>query len=151
MPSAFLLPLTMSILAGSMIVLQAPINARLGDHMGGPLVAAFFSFFTGTILLGCVLLALRKPILLENISLTSPWMWIGGTLGTMFVFTTIFVVPKLGAAGMIALIICGQILFSLIVDHYGFLLPQSTPISPVRIAGAVLLIISVAMIMAPKF
>jgi hypothetical protein len=46
---------------------------------------------------------------------------------------------------------CGQILFSLAVDHYGFLLPEATPLSPIRIAGAVLLVISVAMIMAPKF
>jgi transporter family-2 protein len=42
-------------------------------------------------------------------------------------------------------------LFSLAVDHYGFLLPEATPLSPIRIAGAVLLVISVAMIMAPKF
>ena len=44
-----LLAMFASLLAGSMIAFQAPINARLGNVIGGPLVAIFFSFAVGAV------------------------------------------------------------------------------------------------------
>jgi len=143
-------PALLSLFAGAMIVLQAPINARLGSVMGGPLVAAFLSFLTGTLALGLCLLVLRKSVAISQITHTSPWMWVGGVLGAILVFTTIFAVPRLGATAMFALVIGGQVLFSLILDHYGFLLPQATAISPLRLLGAGLLVSGIALIVAPK-
>ena len=145
-----LLPAIISAAAGAMLVIQAPINAKLGTVMGGPLVGAFLSFFTGTIVLGIMLMVMRKSILVANITQTQIWMWIGGTLGAALVFTTVYAVPKLGTASMIALIISGQILFSLITDHFGFLLPNAIPVTPARILGALLLLAGVGLIIFPK-
>lgn len=138
--SPFATAALLSFAGGAMIVLQAPINARLGGLMGGPLCAAFLSFLTGLLALGIALLAVRKPVLVSQIGATAPWMWIGGLMGAAFVATTIFAVPRLGAGLMVALIIAGQMCFSLLIDHYGFLVPQPHPASLLRILGAGLVI-----------
>lgn len=137
---AFLTAAFLSFAAGAMIVMQAPINARLGGFMGGPLPAAFLSFLIGLLALGLFLLISRKPILLGNIGQTAPWMWIGGLMGAAFVSTTIFAVPRLGAGLMVALIIAGQMSFAIAMDHYGFLVPQAHAASILRILGGAMVV-----------
>ena len=147
-----LLPsIVMSVMGGILFALQSPINARLGNAMGGPLTGAFLSFLTGTVVLSAVLLLQRKPILVSNITQTPWWMWIGGTLGAFMVFAAAYSVERLGSAAMLALIIAGQIIASLVIDHYGILVHNPVPVSPIRIAGAVLLLTGVVLILYPKF
>lgn len=147
-----LLPsIVMSVMGGILFALQSPINARLGNAMGGPLTGAFLSFLTGTVVLSAVLLLQRKPILVSNITQTPWWMWIGGTLGAFMVFAAAYSVERLGSAAMLALIIAGQIIASLVIDHYGILVHNPVPVSPIRIAGAVLLLAGVVLILYPKF
>lgn len=142
---AFLAAAFISFVGGAMIVMQAPINARLGSIVGGPLWAAFFSFLCGVIALGLTLLITRKPLPFDNIGQTQGWMWIGGVMGAAFVVTTIFAVPRLGAGLMIALIIAGQLSFAILMDHYGFLVPER-PVTTLRIAGAALVMAGAFMI-----
>ena len=147
-----LLPsIVMSVMGGVLFALQSPINARLGNAMGGPLVGAFLSFLTGTIILSVILLMQRKTIPLTNITQTPWWLWIGGTLGAFMVFAAAYSVERLGSAAMLALIIAGQIIASLVIDHYGILVHNPVPVSPIRIAGAAMLLGGVIMILYPKF
>lgn len=146
-----LLAIILSFGGGLLFALQPPINARLGQVMGGPLSGAFLSFLTGTILLGVLMLIVRKPVLFTNTAQTTPWMWLGGALGAFLVFTSTYAVPRLGTAGMIALIIAGQILASLVIDHFGILLPQAVPVTPLRLLGAAMLLGGVMLIFLPKF
>lgn len=147
-----LLPaIAMSFAGGALFALQAPINMRLGQMMGGPLAGAFLSFFTGTILLSIMLAAQRKPVLISQIGQTSPWMWLGGALGAFMVFASVYAVGRLGSAAMLALIIGGQILASLLIDHYGLMVAQAVPLSPLRVAGAAVMVVGILMILYPKF
>ena len=132
--------------AGVFIALQAPINSRLGDFMGGPVAAAFISFLTGMIGLGLFMLLTKQSINLSEILNTAPWMWIGGLLGAYLVASTIFAVPVLGAGLMVACLIAGQLAASLIIDHFGILLPEARPITPGRLAGALCLLAGVILI-----
>lgn len=147
-----LLPsIIMSVTGGVLFALQSPINARLGNAMGGPLTGAFLSFLTGTVVLSAILLIQRKPIPVGNIAQTPWWLWIGGTLGAFMVFAAAYSVERLGSAAMLALIIAGQIITSLVIDHYGILVHNPVPVSPIRIMGAVLLLTGVVLILYPKF
>lgn len=134
-----------AVLAGSMIAFQAPLNAKLGSIMGGPLVATFFSFATGTIILGIVLAASGNWPRFSEIGATAPWMWAGGLLGAIFVFTSISVVPVLGAALMISLFVAGQLFGALVIDRTGFLLPAQIDIGWERILALVLIIAGAAL------
>lgn len=132
-----------SFIAGSMIAFQSPINAKLGSIMGGPLVAAFISFASGTIALGLLISLTGQWPRLTEIYQTAPWMWIGGILGAMFVFTSISVVPFLGAALMISLFVAGQLAGALIIDKTGFLLPHSIDIGWERMLAVALILAGV--------
>lgn len=140
-----LLLIIASLLAGSMIAFQSPINAKLGSLTGGPLIAAFYSFLIGTIALGALLIVTGQIPKMADIIKTDSWMWVGGLLGAIFVFTSISVVPHLGAALMIALFIAGQLIGALIIDKTGFLLPAPIEINWQRIV-AVILVMSGALL-----
>src|SRR5919108_3997232 len=74
------------------------------------------------------------------------WVWIGGILGAFYVLGSIVTAPKLGAATLVALILAGQAIASLLVDHYGWVGFEGHPITLVRVAGVVLLAGGVALV-----
>lgn len=134
-----------ALLGGSMIAFQSPINAKLGGVMGGPLVAAFCSFAVGTLMLGILMVVTGNLPRMGEINQTASWMWVGGILGAIFVYTSISVVPVLGAALMISLFIAGQLIGALIIDKTGFLLPMSIDIGWERIVALVLIMAGVVL------
>lgn len=140
-----ILSILAALFAGSMIAFQAPINARLGGVMGGPLVATFCSFAVGTFVLGILMVATGNMPRFGEIGHTQGWMWIGGLLGAIFVFVSISVVPVLGAALMISLFVAGQLIGALIIDKTGFLLPQQVDIGWERILALALILAGVAL------
>ena len=129
-----------ALFAGAMIAFQAPINAKLGSVMGGPLVATFCSFAVGTLILGILMVAGGHVPRIEQVSQTQLWWWAGGILGAILVYISISVVPILGAALMIALFVAGQLIGALIIDKTGFLLPIQIDIGWERIAALVLIL-----------
>ena len=141
-----ILAMIAAVAAGAFIAFQSPINAKLGSIIGGPLVAAFISFLIGTIFLGILLLVTRQFPDLSQLSKTQIWMFVGGLLGAGMVFTTLSVVPILGSALMVSLLVTGQMMSALYIDKTGFLLPQSYDISWERILGATLVVIGMILI-----
>jgi len=129
-----------SVFAGSMIAFQAPINHKLGSFMGGPLVAAFCSFAVGTVILGLLVVLTGNTPRPEQFTRPEIWMWAGGLLGSIFVFTSITAVPILGSALMLSLFIMGQLMGALIIDKTGFLLPMQIEIGWERILALFLIL-----------
>lgn len=126
--------------AGLVLTVQVGVNATLRAGLGNPFIAALASFLVG--LAGLALfLALTRASLPTRaaVSAVPLWAWAGGLLGAFYVASTIIVGPRLGAAALLALSVLGQLLASIVVDHYGWLgFPQHS-ISLARILGAVLL------------
>ncbi|MBW4518727.1 MAG: DMT family transporter [Scytolyngbya sp. HA4215-MV1] len=77
-------------------------------------------------------------------------MWIGGCLGKLYVWSTIFATPKIGAALALALTIAGQMIAALFLDHYGAIGLTKYAASPTRIAGAVLVVLGVSLVAYAK-
>ena len=129
----------MAILAGISVPTQAGINAQLGLWTRSPVLASTISFAVGTLTLVLYSLAARIPLPTLAAAGNHPWwVWFGGMLGAFFVTATIILVPKLGATSMVALILAGQMLASLLLDHFGLLGYPLHPINLGRIAGVVL-------------
>lgn len=145
-----LFPIVAALIAGSMIAFQSPINAKLGNFMGGSLVAAFCSFATGTIILGLILILTGNLPRISEMQNTTLWMWAGGLLGAIFVSISISVVPILGSALMISLFVTGQLLGALAIDKTGFLLPTQTDIGWERILAVCLIISGVLLFMRSR-
>ena len=141
-----LFPMLLIILAGGATALQAPTNARLMTAVGSPVNAAFVSFAVGTVALGLMAVLFQtRPDMVAARSL--PWYaWIGGLYGVVFVIAATWGVPRLGVALTITLMVAGQLLISLILDHFGAFGAPQQPINRGRLAGVALVIGGVLMV-----
>lgn len=134
------------VMAGGAAALQAPTNARLAGALASPINAAFVSFAVGTAALGLLAAALNvRPEATAVRAL--PWYaWIGGLYGAIFVTASAWAVPRLGVAMTITLMVAGQLMVSLTLDHFGALGVPQTPISLTRLAGVALVVAGVVLV-----
>ena len=134
--TSILFYILLAMLAGLCVPAQAGINAQLNGWTRSPVLAAAISFAVGTVALFGYALLSRIP-LPPFASLTGYpwWIWLGGLLGAFFVAITLVLVSKLGATAMLALVVAGQMLASLFLDHFGLLGYQMHPINLWRVTG----------------
>ena len=133
---------------GAMLPMQGLVNARLATALHGPVMAAFVSFLVGSVVLGTWLLASRTPWGPVADARFPPWIWIGGVLGAVYVAVFTLLIPRVGAATAICLAVFGQVVASMLLDHYGVLQAQR-PADWTRVAGAVLVLAGVLLVAAP--
>ena len=105
-------------LAGGIAVgTQAPVAGAMGDRVGGA-ASSFIVHLGGTIASLVLLIARRGEEIHEWRNL--PWYMLGcGALGIVFYLSITHTIPRLGATSAIALIIVGQLLAGLVIDHFG--------------------------------
>ncbi len=132
----------LGIASGAFIAIQAPINSQLARGLGLPVAAAAFSFLSGAIVLGIATLVVTRG---QGISLDwkapAPWLFVaGGILGGSYVTISTLLIPRIGAAALMAFLVAGQLLAGMVLDRVGFLGMAVREISLGRVTGAVLLL-----------
>lgn len=130
--------------AGACIALQASANGAFRKNLNDPWFAAFFSI-CGTFVTAVLCMSIGRPTppSLETLRSTAWWNWIGGPLGALIVLAGAALTPRLGAAAFIALVVGGQLLCSMLLDHFALMGLPEQPISPGRVLGAVLVVLGV--------
>ena len=108
----------LGVLAGVFLAAQAPINAQLARGLGLPVAAAAFSFLSGAIVLGIATLLVTRA---QGISLDwkapAPWLFVaGGVLGGAYVTIATILIPRVGAAAVMAFLVAGLLGLLLIQD-----------------------------------
>jgi transporter family-2 protein len=136
--------IVLAVFAGMCNGFQAPVNAALGKFVG-VVESSCISFTVGALSLLAVALVAGQGSLLR-IGDAPPNLWIGGLLGAFFVTTALFVVPKIGAAVMIASVITGQMTAALIIDQVGLLGIPKNPIDLYRIGGLACLAVGIKLL-----
>ena len=133
--------------AGSCIALQAAANGNLRENIKSPLFASYFSI-CGTILIATLtMLIIRPPVPASAAIRDTPWWnWIGGPLGALIVLAGAALTRELGAAVFIALVVGGQLLCSLFLDHFALMGLEQKVITPGRVLGALLVLAGVVCI-----
>lgn len=125
---------------GALMPVQASINAELSRLIQNPFMGALISFAFGTLALGLVVLSRGIPQEeIKRLVHAPPHLFIGGVLGALFVGSSIFLIPKLGATTMIGAFVTGQLLMSLAIDHFALFGVPHNPISLTRTLGVFLL------------
>lgn len=138
----FFIPLALGI--GVAMAFQTAINTQLREYLNSPIQAAFLSFLTGTIILAIMVFFQSAPKPSFDSITHIPWyLWLGGLLGVYAISVSIYAAPKLSLLTLSGLIIFGQILMSMIVDHFGFLGGEKTPINWQRLVGSITILIGV--------
>ena len=126
-------------LTGALIAMQPAINAGLGKATGS-LPAALVSFAVGTLLLAAIVVLSGKAGGLTSTFDVSWYYLLGGVLGAAYVFAALSTVGSIGAGGVAAATITGQLTMSVLIDRLGILGLEQTPITAPRIVGVGLLL-----------
>jgi transporter family-2 protein len=136
-----------TVLIGALMPFQAGINAELGRALRHPFLGAFYSFFSGTVVLAGLALVQRAPMTeFKRLTAINPLYLTGGLMGALFVGSSIFLIPRLGATTMIAAFVTGQLLMSVVIDHYGWLGLPAQPVSVIRVLGVLLLFVGLFLV-----
>ncbi len=148
MPAGFVsFAYLLAMVAGLSFVFQQAVNANLRAEIGSPWWAGFISYLGGTLAMLAVATALREPWpSMQAIQRSHLISWSGGLFGAVYIGISILLIPRLGAAMVIALIVAGQMIGSLAFDHFGLLGMPMHAASWSRLAGATLLVLGVALI-----
>ena len=139
--------LLVCLLAGALMPLQAGVNAQLARWVGHPVSASLVSFAVGTLALFAYALATRPGMPAPSALAAAPWWaWVGGLFGAVFVTAAAAFAPRLGAATFISITIAGQVLVSILLDHFGVVGFAARPVTAPRLLGALLLIAGVLLV-----
>jgi transporter family-2 protein len=137
----------LALAVGVGISLQVGMNVTLRGVLMSPMVAALISFLVGSLALLLFILATGAPWPARGQAQLVPlWAWLGGVMGAFYVASSIIVGPRLGAAALVALVVLGQLVTSLVLDHFGWLGFAPHPLTLTRTLGAALLFCGVLLI-----
>lgn len=139
-----LLLLILLLLSGFGLSVQGSINGALGKTTG-PIQAAFISFMIGSVSLLLILLFTGKGNLLSVVNVPR-WQLIGGLLGAVYVTVLALAVPKVGIGVALISVIIGQMIMSMIIDHYGWFGNTQIFFNGQRLLGLVFLILGITLI-----
>ncbi len=131
--------------AGGLIALQAPINAGLGKATGS-LPAALVSFLVGTVALAAIVVLSGKAGSLGSTFDVSWYYLLGGLLGAVYVANALIAVSAIGAGGVAAATVAGQLAASVAVDRFGLFGLDQIALTPERLLGVVLLFVGTVLV-----
>ena len=143
----FALPSALALLAGVSVVIQQVLNANLRTELSSAVWSGFMSYFLGLMCMIVLAVVLRDPVPSTAVLARIPlWAWSGGIFGAIFIGLSIVVAHKLGAATLVALLVTGQMIAAIVLDHFGWLGMPQRPIDVYRVIGVGLLIGGVLLI-----
>lgn len=133
--------------AGTLITCQVGSNTQLKKSLGQPLPALLVNYVVGVTAVFLYTFIKQVPIPSGAKAFQTPWWgWLGGLFGAVYGLTAIVLASQLGAATLTALVVTGQLICSVILDHFGWLSFDVHPASWPRIAGCALMVIGLILI-----
>ena len=136
----------LAVCAGLGITLQTTLNSQLAKGVGGDSVAAaLFSFTAGAVCLG-VFSLMRGGIVASLAAVPAQpwWSLLGGLLGGGALLSYVVLAPKIGLSALLGLAIAGQIISSLVIDHFGLMGASERPVSLIKLAGSMVMLAGLA-------
>ncbi|KWF18657.1 DMT family transporter [Burkholderia pseudomultivorans] len=131
----------LTIVAGVSLMTQQVLNANLRGALNSAAWSGFASYALGLACMAVLALVLRDPLPSSALAARIPWWaFSGGMFGAIFIALAIFTIPKLGAATFLVLVVTGQMLASMTIDHFGWFGLVQRPIDVPRVVGIALLI-----------
>ena len=135
-----------ALLSGAVLPIQAGLNARLGSAGQNPVYAATISFVVGTIGLIVYILLTRQQVSVAGLREVPPYIWLGGLLGAFYVTAIVLLFPKLGPGLTFGLVVAGQMIVSIMLEHFNLLVAHPSPISYMKLLGIALVVAGVVII-----
>lgn len=136
----------LAIVIGTLMPFQAGLNAELTRFLKNPYLGAFVSLSVGALIMSLMILVSSGFGELKRLTSVPPHLFLGGLLGAIFVGSSLFFIPRMGATAMVVAFITGQLLGSVLLDHFGLMGLTPNPITITRIIGIILLFAGVFLV-----
>ncbi|MCM3212984.1 DMT family transporter [Niallia taxi] len=134
----------LALLAGAALSFEGAIYAELGKTIG-QLETSFYNFFMGSIIMGLLWLFFGKGKL--SYAVEAPkWTLLGGLLGVVYLTAIVVSVPFVGVGISMVAVIIGQLIMSMIIEHFGWLGSKKTKINKEKIFAVLSMIIALILI-----
>jgi len=138
--------ITLAFLSGAFLPIQAGLNAKLGKTVESPVYASMLSFVIGTLGLITYILITKQSMSWAGVREAPAHVWIGGLLGAFYVTVIILAFPKLGPGLTFGLVVAGQMIISILLEHFNILVAQQNSISFMKVLGVLLVVVGVIII-----
>lgn len=133
--------------AGAFITIQAGSNSQLKKSLGVPMPAMIVNYVVGVTSILLYMFVKRDPLpALAKAGEAPWWSWTGGLFGAVYGVAAVLLASQMGAATLTALVVTGQLLCSVILDHYGWVGFEVHPAGVWRIVGCSLMMIGLFLI-----
>ncbi|SJL82447.1 DMT family transporter [Vibrio palustris] len=141
--------LVLALTSGMGLSIQAAVNSRLSSGVNDqPLMAAFISFTIGAICLGVLaLVQVQWSGMTQQLAAQPWWRWVGGAIGAMVVFTSVFLAPRIGITNTMFLFIIGQLITGMLIDSFGWIQMPIRPVFWWKYVGLVLMLLGLSLFM----
>ena len=135
------------LLTGALLPLQLAFNGQLGQVTKNPYSAGLVIFVVGTIAFAAILMITRPALpSVADLAAAPKTVWLGGLIAALYIIAVVTLTPRIGVGATATLIIAGQLLTAIVLDHFGaFGMPQIT-LNLQRLAGVGLMMMGVALI-----
>ena len=132
-----ILVVAIGLIGGVAVGTQAPIAGAMGQRIGG--ASSSLIVHLGGVIASLLLLIARRGEQIEGWR-TLPWYMLGcGAFGLVLYLSLNHTIPRVGATAAIAMLIVGQLLAGMVIDHFGAFGLATRALDPGRIAALVLL------------
>ena len=138
----------LAFLAGIALATQASLNSQLGQILSSSLLATFVAFTSSSLIMSFVLLSYVKKLpSLEVIKSVPIYLWFtGGLLSAFALALFYYLIPKIGILPLVSLSLAGQLLFAVVVGHFGFFNFPVTTIDMSKIIGVASMLLAIFLI-----
>jgi bacterial/archaeal transporter family-2 protein len=138
----------LTVLAGLAGSVQVAVMGRFGDRIGTVEALTFATCVQLVLSVAFLLVARLGTGGLGGAFRSPPWMWLGGLMGLVVVYTITFAQPRIGATATIGILIAGQLVMGAAIDRWGLFGVDRIAITPLRGVGIVLLAVGAALSLA---
>jgi transporter family-2 protein len=134
----------LAVAAGAAVAFQGATNQGLMKAAGiGPALVVN----TVVVLVGALGLWLATGTPTTFFPAGASWtLYLGGVFGFLIIAAAVLVFPRLGAAYAVALMVCGQCVAAMLIDHYGLLGMEKSPATLPRVVGVLFVAAGVAVL-----
>jgi transporter family-2 protein len=143
-----LIYLVLALVTGALIPIQASTNSIFSKSIGNPLITGLMVFIVGLVAMIIFIVLSGTAFPVRHQLVPAPlYSYLGGIIVAAYVVMITILVPRIGVGTSIGLIVTGQIICAVIIDHFGLFSVPVHSISITRIAGVLLMIAGICLVM----
>jgi len=135
-----------ALISGAFLPIQAGLNTKMGKALENPVYASMISFLVGALSIIIYIALTKQHVSWQGIRTVPAYVWLAGVLGAFYVTAIILAFPRIGPALTFGLVVAGQMLIALFLDHFNILVAQQHSINIWRIIGILFIVGGVILI-----